>query len=98
MINTCCIRFVLCSVTPAAAFSWRKTITDAAERIRNLNILLKQYAEVARQIKQKTKARKALLAEQKQSAGEAGDGNALSPNYLRLSQAERERAEKMKEK
>ena len=40
----------------------------------------------------------ALLTEQKQSAGEAGDGNALSPNYLRLSQAERERAEKMKEK
>ena len=37
----------------------------------------------------------ALLAEQKQSAGEPGDGNALSPNYLRLSQAERERAEKM---
>ena len=40
----------------------------------------------------------ALLAEQKQSAGETGDGNALSPNYLRLSQAERERAERMKEK
>ena len=39
----------------------------------------------------------ALLAEKKQTAGEAGDGNALSPNYLRLSQAERERAEKMKE-
>ena len=38
----------------------------------------------------------AILAEQKQSAGETGDGNALSPNYLRLSQAERERAEKMK--
>ncbi len=38
----------------------------------------------------------ALLAEQKQSAGEMGDSNALSPNYLRLSQAERERAEKMK--
>ena len=38
----------------------------------------------------------AILAEQKQSAGEPGDGNALSPNYLRLSQAERERAEKMK--
>jgi len=37
----------------------------------------------------------ALLAEKKQIAGEAGDGNALSPNYLRLSQAERERAEKM---
>ena len=38
----------------------------------------------------------ALLAEQKALAGESGDGNALSPNYLRLSQAERERAEKMK--
>lgn len=37
----------------------------------------------------------ALLAEQKQSAGETGDGNAMTPNYLRLSQAERERAEKM---
>ena len=40
----------------------------------------------------------AVLAEQKQSAGETGDGNVLSPNYLRLSQAERERAEKMNEK
>ena len=37
----------------------------------------------------------ALLAQQKAEAGEAGDGNALTPNYLRLSQAERERAEKM---
>ena len=37
----------------------------------------------------------AILAEKKQSAGETGDGNALTPNYLRLSQAERERAEKM---
>ena len=37
----------------------------------------------------------AILAERKQAAGETGDGNALSPNYLRLSQAERERAEKM---
>ena len=36
----------------------------------------------------------ALLAETKQTAGEPGDGNALSPNYLRLSQAERERLEK----
>ena len=40
----------------------------------------------------------ALLAEKQQAAGDAGDANALSPNYLRLSQAERERAEKMKEK
>ena len=37
----------------------------------------------------------AILAEKKCAAGETGDGNALSPNYLRLSQAERERAEKM---
>ena len=37
----------------------------------------------------------ALLAEKKQAGGEAGDGNALTPNYLRLSQAERERAERM---
>jgi tRNA threonylcarbamoyladenosine biosynthesis protein TsaB len=40
----------------------------------------------------------ALLAEKKQAAGETGDGNALSPNYLRLSQAERERMEKEKNK
>ena len=37
----------------------------------------------------------ALLAEKKAAAGESGDGNALNPNYLRLSQAERERAERM---
>ena len=36
----------------------------------------------------------ALLAEGKAAAGETGDGNALKPNYLRLSQAERERLEK----
>ena len=38
----------------------------------------------------------ALLAEAKIGAGEIGDGAALSPNYLRLSQAERERNEKLK--
>ena len=38
----------------------------------------------------------ALLAEAKALAGETGDGNSLSPNYLRLSQAERERMEKLK--
>ena len=32
----------------------------------------------------------ALLAAKKIAAGESGDGNALTPNYLRLSQAERE--------
>ena len=38
----------------------------------------------------------AILAAKKISAGEVGDGNALAPNYLRLSQAERERQEKLK--
>ena len=37
----------------------------------------------------------ALLAAKKIAAGDPGDGNALTPNYLRLSQAERERAERM---
>jgi len=37
----------------------------------------------------------ALAAAKKIAAGDTGDGNALSPNYLRLSQAERERLEKM---
>ena len=37
----------------------------------------------------------ALLAEAKAQAGESGDAAALQPNYLRLSQAERERMEKM---
>ena len=37
----------------------------------------------------------ALLAQKKAAAGETGDGNALNPNYLRLSQAERERNEKL---
>ena len=38
----------------------------------------------------------ALVAADKIAAGETGDGNALTPNYLRLSQAERERLEKQK--
>ena len=37
----------------------------------------------------------ALVAEKKLAAGEPGDGNSLSPNYLRLSQAERERNERL---
>ena len=37
----------------------------------------------------------ALLAEAKIAAGEDGNAAALQPNYLRLSQAERERMEKM---
>lgn len=38
----------------------------------------------------------ALVAGKKIAAGEPGDGKALKPNYLRLSQAERERKEKEK--
>ena len=38
----------------------------------------------------------AILAAEKITAGEPCDGNALTPNYLRLSQAERERMEKLK--
>ena len=38
----------------------------------------------------------ALAAAEKIAAGECGDGAALTPNYLRLSQAERERMEKQK--
>ena len=36
----------------------------------------------------------AILAQRKAETGESGDGAALQPNYLRLSQAERERLEK----
>ena len=36
----------------------------------------------------------ALLAEAKTAAGEAGDAASLTPNYLRLSQAEREKLER----
>ena len=38
----------------------------------------------------------ALAAAEKIAAGEVGDGGALTPNYLRLSQAEREKLEKLK--
>lgn len=37
----------------------------------------------------------ALAARQRLLAGDLGDGAALTPNYLRLSQAERERAERL---
>ena len=40
----------------------------------------------------------ALAAADKIAAGESGDGAALTPNYLRLSQAERERMEKENKK
>ena len=38
----------------------------------------------------------ALLAQEQMDAGKPGDGASLTPNYLRLSQAERERLEKEK--
>ncbi len=38
----------------------------------------------------------ALVAQQKMDAGESGDGASLTPNYLRLSQAERERENREK--
>lgn len=38
----------------------------------------------------------ALLAERKVAAGKTGDANGLTPNYLRLSQAERERLARLK--
>jgi hypothetical protein len=37
----------------------------------------------------------ALAALEAISRGESGDGAALQPNYLRMSQAERERLEKL---
>ena len=40
----------------------------------------------------------ALVARKQITAGEPGDGKALKPNYLRLSQAERERKEREGEK
>ena len=40
----------------------------------------------------------ALAAAKKIAAGETGDGNTLTPNYLRLSQAERERLERENKK
>ena len=40
----------------------------------------------------------ALLAQEKIANGETGDANGLTPNYLRLSQAERERLEKLQVK
>ena len=36
----------------------------------------------------------AIVAAKKIAAGESGDANAMTPNYLRLSQAERERMER----
>ena len=38
----------------------------------------------------------AILARKQANAGETPSGGALTPNYLRLSQAEREKQEKMK--
>lgn len=42
------IRPYLCSVLPSSRFGWRPKITDAADRIRNFNAMLKKYAEEER--------------------------------------------------
>ena len=38
------IKVILTSVLPAAHFKWRKTITDAPDRIKRLNALISEYA------------------------------------------------------
>ncbi|MBO4610757.1 MAG: SGNH/GDSL hydrolase family protein [Bacteroidales bacterium] len=38
------IRPILCSVLPAAAFPWRKEVTDAPEKVASLNARLLEYA------------------------------------------------------
>lgn len=42
------IKPVLCSIPPASAFGWRKSVTDAASKIEKLNGMIRQYAESAR--------------------------------------------------
>jgi len=42
------IRPILCSVTPAAAFGWRKEVNNVAEKIISLNRMIKSYADSAR--------------------------------------------------
>jgi lysophospholipase L1-like esterase len=39
------IKVYLCSVLPSSRFGWKTSIVDAADRIRNFNRLLKQYAD-----------------------------------------------------
>jgi alpha-L-fucosidase len=39
------IKPILCSALPAGQFRWRKEITDAPDRVRTLNALLKDYAK-----------------------------------------------------
>ena len=47
------------------------------------------------QLRQQRAAGVALCAREKILAGESGDGSTLIPNYLRLSQAERERLQRL---
>lgn len=39
------IRPILCSVLPSSQFGWRKEVTDCAEQIEALNIMIKDYAK-----------------------------------------------------
>lgn len=42
------IKPVLCSVTPSVQFGWRKSITDVAGKISELNAMIKEYARKSR--------------------------------------------------
>ena len=42
------IKPVLCSVTPSVQFGWRKSITDVAGKISELNAMIKEYARNSR--------------------------------------------------
>ena len=42
------IKPIICSVIPAAAFRWRPSVTDSAEQIVRLNVMLQEYARANR--------------------------------------------------
>ena len=70
-------------------------VGDGAELAgRTLNGLM-QLRLLPEQLRQQRAAGVALCAREKILAGETGDGSNLIPNYLRLSQAERERLQRL---
>lgn len=38
------IKPIICSLTPADSFRWRKEVTDVVEQVRNINTMLQEYA------------------------------------------------------
>ena len=38
------IKPIICSLTPADSFRWRKEVTDVVEQVRNINTMLREYA------------------------------------------------------